>query len=188
MGWKLLPTEVEISKIRFGWVKRRRDLVWNGRRYEICLGDDRIEVTCFAGWKGWDALWIAEYMFKGDEYRDVQQEETMSSKWIAGAVAATTQVARVAGLPDGVLFHERPALWDFMTELTHEDGKGREPSVLMIACSAVGVRVGLKDETAGGWLWREGESLQDALDAIESTLQKGSVQWAVPGGKGRGKR
>src|ERR1700722_1981019 len=112
----------------------------------------------------------------------------MASKWIAAAVTAASKVTTVRAVDEPVLFAKRPALRDFMCELEAEKGKPREPSVLMVCVSADGMRVGLKDDQAGGWLWREASTLEGCLDAIEKALQSGNVQWAVPGGRNGRKR
>jgi hypothetical protein len=111
----------------------------------------------------------------------------MASKWIQAAVKqAVGGESRLTG-NEPFLFKDRPALADFMTETEHEDGSQREPSVLMVCISTDGIRVGLKDDDAGGWLWRVEDTLVKALNAIEKALQSGNVKWSKPGGQ-RGKR
>lgn len=169
--------------IRFGWLERSETRVWQGRLYEVCLGADCIVVVRYHQCKGWQAEWRAHFTLSREEHDAVLGEETMPSKWIAAAVSAAEQQVKVGSPTDPVMYKDRPALYDYMTELLDGDGKGREPSVLMVTVSAVGMRVGLKDAASGGWLWREAATLVKCLDAIETVLQAGNVQWSVPGGK-----
>jgi hypothetical protein len=144
-------------------------------------GKVRVRETSFRGRPMSDAREVAD----GVSYTEAMIGGlTMASKWIAAAVAAAQKHTTVRAVDEPVLFKGRPALKDFMVELEGEKGKPREPSVLMVAVSADGMRVGLKDEAAGGWLWREATTLEGCLDAIEKALQAGNVQWAVPGGRG----
>lgn len=127
----------------------------------------------------------------GPTYLDVIESYTeayvggrgMASKWIARAIKGATKQTRLTTLSDPYLFAKRPALADFMCEAEGAEGEMRELSVLMICASTDGCRVGLKDNDAGGWLWREATTVAEALDAIEKALQGGDVRWAVPGGK-----
>ncbi len=97
----------------------------------------------------------------------------MASKWIAAAVAAAVPSKRAKVRIDPVITDKRPALTDFLTEVDDGNGGTRELSVLMVTVTEGGLRVGLKDEAAGGWCWREGDTLSDCLNAIEKALQSG---------------
>lgn len=110
-------------------------------------------------------------------------EYRMASKYLKQAIGKRENKTRLQKAGDPFLVKERPALAEFLLELESEPGKPREPSVLMIAMSEDGVRVGLKDEDAGGWLWREGITVADALDTLEKALQAGNCKWS--GGQSR---
>lgn len=115
-------------------------------------------------------------------------ESSVVSKWIKQAVAKRCK-AKPGALPvPSLLSSGRPALTDFMGEVEGPDGGVREPSVLMIGCTATGVRVGLKDEDCGGWCWREGVTVEEALDAIEKALQAGEGAFRGPKPQRKGKR
>jgi hypothetical protein len=73
-----------------------------------------------------------------------------------------------------ILGDKRPAITAFMCDTDAGDGQERELSALMVIPSPDGFRVGLKDEDAGGWLWRAGGTITEALDAIEAALADGS--------------
>jgi hypothetical protein len=151
----------------------------------VYRGSVRVRRTTFRGFGEEKAVEVASGVSYTEAYCG---GIAMVSKWIAAAVTSQNKVTSVRKVDEPVLFKDRPALKDFMVELEGEKGKPREPSVLMIAVSADGMRVGLKDEGAGGWLWREATDLAGCLDAIEKALQGGNVVWAVPGGRGGRKR
>jgi hypothetical protein len=111
----------------------------------------------------------------------------MALKWIKAALVKSKKAAvdALAACPDLHDGHE--AIQEFMTSVTGPDGKPREPSVLMICCQEDGVRVGLKDDDAGGWCWRTGKDLRIALDAIEEALRAGEGAFRGPRVK-RGKK
>jgi hypothetical protein len=64
-----------------------------------------------------------------------------------------------------------------MTSLEAGDGGVREASVLMVCPADEGWKVGLKDDDAGGWLWRVGDTVGKALDAIETALEAGTAKF-----------
>lgn len=112
----------------------------------------------------------------------------MASQWISKAVSQQKQTQQSLKSDDKTIFHERPAIAEFMTLIVDDEGVAREPSVLMVCATANGIRLGLKDDTAGGWLWREADTFIKALNAIEAALQSGDVRWAIPGGRNGKKR
>jgi hypothetical protein len=134
--------------------------------------------------KGGADRWCERFTPVGFTYDNLRKVDSVASKWITAAVVKRGRAKVLACSTDVDLFKDRPALRDFMTELESEEGKARETSVLMVAISDSGVRVGLKDDDAGGWLWREEVTFQKALNAIEKALQSGNVVWSVPGGRG----
>jgi hypothetical protein len=87
---------------------------------------------------------------------------------------------------DPVIGGNRPALTEFMTCCEVGDGEIRETSVLMICAGVDGIRCGLKDEDLGGWMWRTGETLAEALDSIEVALSDGGARFT--GSKDNGRR
>jgi hypothetical protein len=109
----------------------------------------------------------------------------VASKYIDQLQKKTKKITKACERLDPVLSEGRPALTDFMTEMEGQGGKEREPSALMICASSEGLRVGLKDEEMGGWLWRQGESLKGCLDAIEEALAGGTAKFG--GAKARRK-
>lgn len=146
--------------------------------------------VCVSKWdnRGTECIWAARFRHERFEWQHPSGVDFMASQWIARAVAKKEPSARGLNTSDKALYGDRPALAEFMTLIVDDEGHAREPSVLMICATATGVRVGLKDDEAGGWLWREADTFQKALNAIESALQSGNVAWAVPGGRNGRKR
>lgn len=107
----------------------------------------------------------------------------VASKWIAQAIRHAEGATAVAASVDPFLSKDRPAITEFLTELESSPGVPRETSILMVTVSDDGIRVGLKDTDAGGWLWREAKTVAKALDEIEKALQSGNPKWSIPGRK-----
>jgi hypothetical protein len=97
----------------------------------------------------------------------------MVMKWVKQCVAKAKEGAAGDMRSEAVLHQDRPALQEFMVAVGNKKEGLREPSVLMCQCTEDGIRVGIKDDDAGGWCWRWGETLAAALDAIEKALQAG---------------
>lgn len=164
-GWKLLHTSHSV------WTHFGRFMV------EWCSFG--VQVYKLAGWHGgWE--WSERFSTTSHLGEYFLEGRTVASKWIKAAVAKRAKAKPGSLQMDPTLGKDRPALTDFMTDLEGPDGGVREPSALMVAITADGVRAGLKDEDCGGWCWREGHTLQDALDAIEKALQAGEGAFRGP--------
>jgi hypothetical protein len=108
----------------------------------------------------------------------------MAAKFITSARAAAAKRETVSSVDDPALFDGRPALREFMTLVDLGEGEVREVSPLMITIREEGVAVGIKETDEGRWLWRTGESLQDALDALEEALVDPKANWSKPAAQG----
>lgn len=173
---ELVKSTLWMSKVHY----RRRG------RYRITVKWDGVLVEK-EGKRGEEPEWVEWFPQKAFTYEDLCGDESMASRYISAAVGKHEQKPNTLCISDKVLFVDRPALAEFMGLVVDDDGQGREPSVLMVCLTATGVRVGLKDDQAGGWLWREADTLLKCLNSIESALVSGNVTWAVPGGH-RGKK
>lgn len=151
--------------------------------YELHAGGGLVAVT-YWGNRGQDAFWRAFFRGCLTEAMLDDREAYVATKYIKAAVAAAKGKGLALEADDKVLFDKRPALTEFMSSLEGAGGEVREPSVLMVCLHADGVRVGLKDDDAGGWLWRVGDSFSQALDAIEKALVDGTAKF---GGARKGK-
>jgi hypothetical protein len=109
-------------------------------------------------------------------------EYTMAVKYITSAIKKAEKRKCVSSTNDPVIYGGRPAIWEFMHSLVGAEDSSRKPSSLMVCACEAGVRVGLCDDDADGWVWREAPSLAEALDAIEKALASGKVQWSQRGG------
>lgn len=155
----------------------------HGRRFSITLRWDGIEV-CEEGKRGEAALWSYFYPKTLFTYEELSGERNMASRYISKAVAQAKPGEQRLPTTDPTLFKDRPALAEYMGLLVDDEGVGREPSVLMIVVRPDAIRVGLKDDDSGGWVWREAETFCKALNSLESVLASGAVVWSIPGGKG----
>jgi hypothetical protein len=163
-----------------GWFRRE------GASFTIELAAGQLMVSSWCNYGGMLDWTVLTPYSRGSEafQREVR---SMASKWIQAAVREAEGAVPELSAADPALFKDRPALAEFMTVTQHDNGTEREPSVLMVVISADGVRVGLKDDAAGGWLWRVEDTFQRALGAIEKALQAGNVKWSRPK-ENKGKR
>lgn len=104
----------------------------------------------------------AEYLVKGGY---------VVSKYLAAARAKSAHGRAQLDCADPFLFKDRPALQELMTLLVDDAGECREASVLMLCPRADGFSVGIKCEEAGGWFWKNGQTVSKALDLIEKAIQ-----------------
>lgn len=75
-------------------------------------------------------------------------------------------------------FQERyPAVWEFVSIAKHEDGSRRQTSTLLAFVEAGCWKVCLGERESGLSLWAAGETLLEALEALEACLQSPSPQW-----------
>lgn len=112
----------------------------------------------------------------------------LANKWITEARKRLLGSRRPEVKVDPVISDGRPALTAFLTEVEAGEGLTRERSVLMLAWDEAGMRVGLKDEAMGGWLWRQCQTLQEGLQALEEALAGGTARWGGSGGHGGRRR
>lgn len=187
---------VEVENLP-GWGERFRlakPTLWSGRYYRRRGVTYYVEVldtgVTVSVWRRRDdsLVWLERFQLETIDWATLSGEESVMGQWIQKAVGRRAEAPKAYPAYDEWLYKGRPAIQEFMTELQAGKGEAREPSVLMICPAAAGIRVGLKDEGAGGWLWREAKTVAEALDSIEAALQSGNVVWAVPGGKGNKNR
>lgn len=168
------------------WLNQLGNFHRRGQTFWVDELDYGVAVTKCGNGRG-EFEWVVRFRFEHIDYSHPCGVESQVSQFIARAIAKKEPAAVSMPATDNVLFKDRPALAEFMTLVIDDEGNGREPSVLMVAITPTAVRVGLKDDQAGGWLWREADTFQKALTAIDNALQAGNVTWAVPGGR-NGKR
>lgn len=164
------------------WRNAVGDFWRQGCRYYIEEFDWGI---CVSKWdaKGSECFWSVDFRGERFDYSHPSGVGFMASQYISRAVSKQQPKAQSLKADDATIYRDRPAITEFMTLVVDDEQKAREPSVLMVCATPTGFRVGLKDDDAGGWLWREADTFIKALNAIEAALQGGNVVWAVPGGK-----
>lgn len=78
---------------------------------------------------------------------------------------------------DMLLTH--PALWEYLTMQTWEDGTPRETATVSIFVGSGGLQAALNDRDVGRVAFVTGTSLAGLLDALETGLQNESLDWRV---------
>jgi len=169
-----------------GYVFARVDVTCVFGTFEVCATEKGVLVGCWSR-SFREPLWRVFCYCSGKVASRVGYGRSEAMKFIKTAVAAAEKGPEGDMLGDEALHKGRPALREFMTCIGNKKDGLREASPLMVACVEDGVRVGLKDDDAGGWCWRWGKSWEEALDALEKALQSG--EGAFRGQKkGRGKK
>lgn len=139
-------------------------------KFEIVCYQDGVEVSKLRPYP-LPAEWIVFTPCRKHPWRLLNGERAMASKFIKNAMTKKKAMRPGMLIPDMALCADRPAITDFMCDLEAANGGVREPSAIMISFNNDGVRAGLKDDDAGGWVWKQGKTLSEALDAIEKALQ-----------------
>ncbi len=156
-------------------------------KFGIVCTEAGIQVSKLRPWPQ-SAEWAEWFPRRLIPWRLLNGERDMASKWIKAAIAKR-KASKAESLPsDPAVCDGRPALTDFMCDLEGPNGGVREPSAVMFSFGADGVRAGLKDDDAGGWCWRQGKTLSEALDAIEKALQSGEGAFRQARSQGKGKK
>jgi hypothetical protein len=156
-------------------------------RFEIVCTDAEVQVTKVRPWPQ-PSEWVECFPLRRFPWRLLNGEREMASKWIKAAIAKRKNTKAESLPSDPAVCDGRPALTDFMCDLEGPNGGTREPSAVMFSFGADGVRAGLKDDDAGGWCWRQGKTLAEALDAIEKALQSGEGAFRQARSQGKGKK
>lgn len=81
-----------------------------------------------------------------------------------------------------------PAIWEYLTLDTLDDGKERVTSMLCVFYEAGVVKVALQDRQEGLSLWVSSQSIPEALEALESRLQAGDGEWRQSRGQQQQRR
>ena len=107
---------------------------------------------------------------------------------VARAAAARDALSGVAG----EWANAHPAIWEYLTLDTTEDGKERLTSMLCLFVEAGMVKIALQDRHEGLSLWVSSQSIPEALAALEGRLAAGDGEWRQSRGaaanKNSGKR
>jgi len=112
-----------------------------------------------------------------------------------GVFVGKSPAARKNGAPVGPVEPDElaslfPALWEYLTVQSWEDGTSREVATIMLFCEASQWKAWLNDRAEGRSAWASGSTAAGALYSLEGALVAGTADWrARPAGGGRsGKR
>jgi hypothetical protein len=72
-----------------------------------------------------------------------------------------------------------PAIWEYLTTFSWDDGSERAASTLLIFGEPGVIKVCLNDRAVEMSLWAAGSSLGEALLALEQALASGTGEWRV---------
>jgi len=81
-----------------------------------------------------------------------------------------------------------PALFEFLTASTYEDGKARQLPTIMVFFDHPLFKVCLNDRDQGLSAWVSSSGMQGALAALERGLEGDCLEWRKPGPGSRKKR
>lgn len=70
-----------------------------------------------------------------------------------------------------------PAIWEYLTLDTHDDGKARQRSTLMVLVEDGTVKCCLNDRDQSRSMWVAGDTTEGALEALEAVLASGEGIW-----------
>jgi hypothetical protein len=81
-----------------------------------------------------------------------------------------------------------PALYEYLAEARHDDGRVRQTATLLIFAESGRWKLCLNDRENARSCWGGGERLQDALKAFEERLQDDDVEWRSGNGRGHSRK
>lgn len=111
-------------------------------------------------------------------------EEALVAKWVRKAVERQRSAAEAKSVEGAEWEASHPALWEYMSLEEGEEGKERITSMLCVFSEKGVVKVCLQDRQEALSLWASGQSLVEALDALEAVLQAGTGDWRAARGNG----
>jgi hypothetical protein len=168
---------------KYGRRWERWYMLWSGvDRYELWACSSLLGLWCFRDWSGaivWESFTRRVHARRPDG--DYLEDEIV--KWIKTKTGK--QLGAKGGPPctDPLFVEQCPAVGEFMTLAVGEKNAKRETSTLMVNISEGRVNVGLHDREDETWLWRSGETLIEAIQAIDSAIQDGTADWRGTRGK-----
>lgn len=89
---------------------------------------------------------------------------------------ATDGVLEVTGEVGGLL-GRLPLVWEYISSGQYEDGSRRVPATLSVFVSDGRLTAGLNDRDQARIAFRSGETLEEALGALEQGLAGDSLDW-----------
>lgn len=113
----------------------------------------------------------------------------MSAKYVSRPPSSPGGSPPGAAPSDPSFVSRCPALWEYLTLLSWEDGAPREPATMILMVEEGRWKACLSDRATGRTLWRVGDTLAALLEALEGSLASGEADWrrgkAPPPRRGR---
>lgn len=139
-------------------------------------------------WKGgfflmaqhrWTRQVFAAKWFESSLYKQLAQEHErgIEMSFLDQVKKARGLVGTDAAFLDVAFKASHPALTEFLTVTKHGDGTPRQTATLLMFVESGTFKVCLGDRDSGLSLWAAGETLQEALEALEACLQSPNPQW-----------
>lgn len=106
-----------------------------------------------------------------------EEEEVLVAKFVRKAVDAQRRNSAEKSA-EGVRWEEsHPAVWEYLSLDTHEDGAPRTTSMLCVFVEQGCVKIALQDRERGESLWVSAPTFVEALHALEGRLASGEGEW-----------
>jgi len=131
-------------------------------------------------------LWSCKSVHPASVKTTYEREVEAVAKFIRKAVASLEKKADRLSERAKAWVDEHPAITEFMTLETNDDGSERTTSMLCVFYEAGIYKIALQDRQEGQSLWVSSQSIPEALDALESILQSGDGDWRPMRANGQG--
>lgn len=112
-----------------------------------------------------------------------QLEGELMSRFLKRSEAKKEAADSLHAAADQGLEREHPAIHEYLTVKRFDDGTERQTATLLVFCEGGQFKICLSDRDTSQTLWASGETLTDALEALEASLQSPSPQWRTSAGK-----
>lgn len=106
-----------------------------------------------------------------------EEEWSIMARFVRQQVAANVARQRQLSALGQQWADSHPAIWEYLTLDTTDDGKERVTSMLCVFVEQGCVKVALQDRHEGLSLWVSSQSIPEALEALETRLQSGDGEW-----------
>ncbi len=137
---------------------------------------------CYSGARG-------RSFYKGHRGFRKSREGVSMGRYVNAKPAKAGPGQPVAVLADPAFERALPALWEYLTLRTYDDGSPRQAATLLVFVEDGTWKVCLSDREAQRSAWAAAETFQSALSALEASVASGAVQWRTARPQqGKGKR
>lgn len=116
-------------------------------------------------------------VFPLPEWGSLHEEYETVAQYVRRAVAAHERRSVRVSQEGEKWVSSHPATWEYLTLETHDDGESRELSMMLVLVEDGRFKVALQDREEGRSLWVTADTLDGALEALETALQDGRGDW-----------